>query len=527
MKQIFTMLVGCLLMTQIASAQTPNYSEHVAPIIYKHCTSCHRPGEIGPFSLTNYAEVVSKASTIQYATGIKFMPPWKPDPSYRHFIAENTLTDAEIATISAWVDGGTPQGNASLEPQLPVFPVGSEVGAPDLVLHFSQSYLHKGTGIDEYRYFVLPTGLTTDKDLVALEMRPGNRKIVHHTLFWSDDTGKADSIDKTTPEYGFEGSLNSAVSELDNQLPGFVPGMRPVSYNNGIAQKIKAGSDLKLQMHYAPVTSDESDSSTVNLFFSKTPTTRYVQSHVIVPFFGELQNGPFKINAGQVKDFHAIHTFNNKVSLLNISPHCHLVGVRWIVFAITPAGDTINLVKVPEWDFNWQGTYSFKSPIVLESGTQLHAWGKYDNTTNNPFNPFNPPKTIQWGENTTDEMYYLPFAWVDYQAGDENLILDPTSPTGINDNPAFQNITNKLYPIAPNPANDKVKIGFTLAESGKVNLAAFNMVGQQMNHLIENRTYMEGQHIMEMDVKDLSSGLYNIVLEINEKKYTQKLEVTN
>src|SRR5688572_3203022 len=149
-----------------------NFSEHIAPIIYNHCTNCHRPGEIAPFPLTNYSEVQSWSGMIKYVTGIHYMPPFKADPTYQEYQKVNVLTDSEIQLISDWVDAGTPQGNTSLEPPLPVFPAGSAIGTPDLTVSFSQKHPILGNNTDEYRYFVIPTGLTQDRDLVALEMRP-------------------------------------------------------------------------------------------------------------------------------------------------------------------------------------------------------------------------------------------------------------------------------------------------------------------------------------------------------------------
>jgi hypothetical protein len=187
----------------VGNAQT--FSEQVAAIIYTHCSNCHRPGEIGPFPLTNYEEVKDRAFTIKHVTESRYMPPWKPDPKYRNFQHENYLTDAEISILGKWVDAGMPQGDPSKEPRFPNFPSGSQIGIPDLVVSFAQKYVHKGDGRDEYRYFVLPTNLTEDKELVALEMRPGNTKIVHHTLFWADNTGAARAEDAKTPEYGYTG----------------------------------------------------------------------------------------------------------------------------------------------------------------------------------------------------------------------------------------------------------------------------------------------------------------------------------
>jgi hypothetical protein len=509
----------------ILNAQNVNYSEHIAPIIYKNCTTCHRPGEVGPFSLTNYNQVKAYATMIKLVTEVKYMPPWKPDPNFQRYQAENYLTDQQIKMIGDWVDAGTPQGDASKEPPLPVFSTGSQVGIPDKVLSFKQAYLHKGTNKDEYRYFVLPTGLTSDKDLIGLEVRPGNVPIVHHTLVWADTTGQSAKDDAKTPEYGYESTSNSAFSNIDGQLPGYVPGQRPILLSHGIAQRLKKGCDLKLQVHYAPTSVDEWDSTSVNLFFAKQPTKRYIKSKVMLPFGTTLTNGPFYIPANQTREFHGVYTFAENASLLSISPHMHRLGKFWKVYAIKPNKDTVNLINIKDWDFNWQGTYSYKKPIILPKGTIVHAYAKYDNTTNNTDNPNNPPKAITWGEGTSDEMYYLPLAWVSYQAGDENLEFEGNS-TATND-PRFYSIGTELYPIAPNPATSNAKVAFTLIEEGNVTLSMYNINGQLVKSMINNRLYSQGLHALDVDVSNNENGIYFISLESKGKQYTQKLVVKN
>jgi len=523
MKKInLSLLLGLIMWTNV-KAQNVNFSEHIAPIIYNHCTSCHRPGEVGPFSLTNYNEVYSWGEMIEYVTTLKYMPPWKPDPNYRHFQRENFLTDAEIQKIADWVNAGKPQGNPALEPPLPNFPIGSQVGQPDLVLSFAKKYKHVGNNLDEYRYFVIPTGLTQNKDLIGLEVRPGNTKIAHHALLWEDTTGTAAAIDAQDTIYGYETGANNSTSLLNGQLPGYVPGMRPVLYQFGMAQKLRSGSDITIQMHYAPTPVDEFDSTTINLFFAPQSATRYIKSKVMVPLPGTLTNGPFFIPANQIKEFHGTYTFNEKVSLLNIAPHMHLLGVSWRVFAMTPQGDTAKLIRINEWDFNWQGSYSFKQPVVLPAGSVIHAYAKYNNTSNNIHNPNNPPIGVTWGENTSDEMYYLPFSWVSYQAGDENLVFE-SGTTNIFKNDIYT-LKNKLYPIAPNPAKGNIKLGFSIVEKGNVSIKIFDLSGKLVAEPISSKLYFEGLHYYDFDASGLTNGIYNVNLQINGKQSMQKLMI--
>lgn len=505
-----------------------NFSEHIAPIVYNHCTTCHRPGEVGPMPFTNYQEVRDWGPMIAYVTSIRYMPPWKADPSYQHYLRENILTDEQIQTIAQWVGEGMPQGNPALEPELPVFPAGSQVGAPDLVLSFAQSHIHPGNGLDEYRYFVLPTGLAEDRDLVALELRPGNGRIVHHTLFWADTTGVAAQKDAETPEYGYEGTaggaLGGGLETFQNQLPGYVPGQRPPVLTNGMAMRLPAHADLLMQMHYAPSAVDEPDSSTVYLFFADQPAQRYVKTKIMLPFFGTLTNGPFLIPANQTREFHGTWTAPEKASIIGVSPHMHLLGTHWEVFAVTPAGDTLNLIRINDWDFNWQGTYSFRRPIILEAGSVIHAYAGYDNTPDNPFNPNNPPVLVRWGESTYDEMYYLPISYVSYQEGDETLELDDalTAAEEPGSSP-FYTLPDKLYPPAPNPAGAQATIGFALARGGRVTLRLCDLNGRPTRTFLHNAAYWPGQHALPVSLEGLPAGAYLLQLNIDGKVLTQKI----
>lgn len=523
-------VLGVFVVLRVGAQSAVTYAEHVAPIIYQHCTSCHRPGEIAPFSLTSYEEVRNWGALVQYATEIRHMPPWKPDPAYQTFLGENYLSDEQIQTIAQWVDGGMPLGDPSLEPALPGFPAGSQIGSPDLVLSFAETHTHPGDGLDEYRFFVLPTGLTEDKDLIALELRPGNRRIVHHTLVWADTTGTAAARDAETPEYGFQSEALTYFGDLNsfqNQLPGYAPGQRPPVLSNGIAQKLKAGSDLLLQMHYAPSDIVEYDSSSVNLFFAEEPAQRYVTTKIMLPFFGTLVNGPFVIPANTVQEFHGVWAVPQKISLLSTSPHMHLLGTHWLVYAIQPNGDTVNLIRINQWDFHWQGTYTFPHPIVLEAGAEIHAFAGYDNTANNPNNPNDPPIGVTWGEGTEDEMYFLPFSYVAYQDGDENLDLNGSVSTGTNNLPAgFYQPKTKLYPVAPNPAHDEVKAGFTLSEGARIFIGLYNMQGQLVQTLT-NQYYQPGLYTLPINVSGLMPGIYALRMSAKGENQVQKLVVAH
>ena len=503
------------------------YTKDIAHIVYNKCSSCHRPGEIGPFSLTNYNEVSSYAATIKYVTSIKYMPPWKANPDYQHYLDENYLTDEEITKIGAWVDAGSPYGSAVEEPSFPDFPVGSALGTPDLVLSFATKHIHKGNNKDEYRYFVIPTHLIENKKIKAIELRPGNTKIVHHALFFEDTSGQYKAADDSTPEYGFLPNSNLDVDNViqRDQYPGYVPGQKPRYYPDGMAQNMTKNSDLVIQMHYAPYPIDQEDSSSVNIFFAdeNEVVNRNVGSKIMLPF--DLVGGAFTffIGPNQKKTFEGIWTLTQDLSFIGVFPHMHLLGRNWRVWFERPDGSKENLIKIDDWDFNWQGGYYFKQFMIAPKGTKVHAVAEYDNTTSNPNNPTNPPKVVSWGENTTDEMYYLPLLYVPYKSGDENVVFDET--TSVKDD-LIQRDENRIYSIFPNPlGTGLVNIAFSLSNGGPVNISMLDINGRLMRELRENEYYSKGSHVVHADVNTLPSGSYFIQIKGKDFQLTEKLVV--
>ncbi|MEL6988149.1 MAG: hypothetical protein AAGK97_09990, partial [Bacteroidota bacterium] len=473
MKPIITLLFFILMLGNL-DAQT--FYKDVAPIIYDNCTNCHRDGEIGPMSLANYNEVKDWGGTIKYVTGIKYMPPWKPDPSFSTFLGESYLTDEEIQTIADWVDNGMEEGNPNDGPDAPVFPDGSQIGTPDLVLSFSEAFEHYGGNKDEYRNFVIPTGLTEDKEVAAIEVRPGNTQIVHHTLISYDVSGEARNLDAQDQKYGYDGFGGFGVADAFNVMfPGYVPGQKARLYQQGLGRTLPANSDILLQMHYAPVPFPQTDSSSINIFFKKEPLEREVRSHIMLPLPWTIGES-FIIRPEEEKTFHGVYNVPEKISMVSVTPHMHLIGTSWDVFAVSPSGDTTNLISIPEWDFNWQGSFHFDRFKIIERGSKIHAYASYDNTSENPLNPNNPPRTMEWGENTTDEMYFLPLDFVLYQEGDEDVVFnDGTTST---EDLGLRYPENKIYPLYPNPTNGIIKIGFSLGRANKVSIRVLNLEGQ-------------------------------------------------
>lgn len=512
-----------------ANGQT--YTEDVAEIIYNKCTTCHRSGEIGPMTFTNYNEVKDWAQTIKFVTQTGYMPPWQADPQYSRFLEENFLTQEEINTISDWVDNGAIKGPNAAEPDLPDFPNGSLLGEPDLVLTFAEEHTHLGNNQDEYRYFVLPTGLTEDKIVKAIEFRPGNAQIVHHALMFEDTEGVAAANDAMTPEYGFEGfggfgDTNNDLGVLgQKQYPGYVPGQKPIRFPDGMGQTLAAGSDLVVQVHYAPWSTDETDLSHINIFFADEDeeVTRYVTDSIMLPInlppYGLPGFLTFTIPAGQVKEFHGILEVEEPVSLLGISPHMHLLGQDWEVWVEHTDGSITKLIKIPEWDFNWQGNYFFPKLIVAEEGAIIHAVASYDNTAENPNNPSSPPVFVGWGEGTLDEMYYLPLTYVPYQEGDENVVFDNVLSVEDQD---IEIANNQLFPITPNPVTDKATLHFNLHNAGPVTIQILDIQGKLIRSLRVNEFFSIGDHYIPFKTDALDVGAYLINVQGKSFNLTEK-----
>ena len=524
-KSFILVAITSISITSLVNGQT--FTEDIADIVYNQCSTCHRPGEIGPMNLTNYEEIKSYGQTIKAVTSLRYMPPWQPDSEYSRVMDENYLTDDQIETIANWVDNGMPEGPTSAEPPFPDYPEGSLLGEPDLVLHFAEEHIHKGDNKDEYRYFVLPTGLTEDKIVKAIELRPGNSKIVHHSLFFEDRSGTVATYDAQTPEYGFD-AFSSAfdISQVltYDQYPGYVPGTKPRYYPEGLGQMMHAGSDLVMQMHYAPSSVDESDQSSVNIFFADEgeDVDRIVKDRIMLP--NDIPGGFFNfiLQPEQTKSFHGTWFINQPISLMGLSPHMHLLGTDWEVYLEKPDGTRENLISIPEWDFNWQGAYYFPKFVVAPVGSVVHAIAGYDNTSENFNNPNNPPKFVTWGEGTSDEMYYLPLFYVAYEDGDEDVVFEDVT-TSVTD---ITNITNlsKVLPIQPNPVSGEqlISIPFNLDRGQVIDISIFDLNGQLIKKIRSGEFFSKGYHIAHFDSGQLSEGSYLVNLKSKYANSSQK-----
>lgn len=409
--------------TQTAETAKVTFHRDVLPILQTHCQGCHRPGQVGPFSLLTYKQSVNWAEDIKEFTKSKKMPPWKPTAGVP-FKNERSMPEKDIAVLAAWADAGCPEGDPKDAPAPVKFADDEWVhGKPDLILTPSDDFHVGAAGKDVFRCFVLPTGLTEDTYVVGYEVKPGNPRVVHHTLNFWDRTGKARKLEKDEQDAkkpanaadrgpGYSVSMGLGFFPIpDGTRPdvppigaigGWAPGQQPVQLPAGTAYFLPKGADLVIQTHYHRTGKPETDRLRVGLYFAKKPTDKPYQSIVI--------NGmsPFaSIPAGE-----AAHKAKGSVwlgsdaTVYSVMPHMHLIGRKIKVTMTPPESEPITLVDIQDWDYNWQESYWLKKPIHAKAGTRFDVEAIYDNSRSNPNNPNNPPKDVRFGEQTTNEMLF-------------------------------------------------------------------------------------------------------------------------
>jgi len=434
---------------KMEQASSVTWAEHIAPIIYKNCSPCHRPGQSGPFNLLSYADAIKKAKQIKFVTKTKYMPPWPADANYTHFVGERVLSDEQIQLISNWVDTKTPRGDSAKEISAPVFKNTSFFGKPDLVIKAQNAVSIKGNGTDVFLIMKFPYQIERDTIADIIEFVPGQRKLVHHVnghLISYDEKRQfnytsGENMHSDTKAQLMDVYKNMHIPYTDKLQPNFptltpntvyyLPGYIPPAYPSEIGgyHLKKNGAFLLNNIHYGPSNKDLLDSSYINVFFRKDAIKRPIIEKQLGTFGVSKIEPEFIIPPNQIKTFHTQATIEKPISMLSINPHMHLIGKTFWAFALKPNGDTIPLIKINKWDFNWQYYYTFKHPVKLVAGTTIHVYGTFDNTKENPFNPYSPPQTITQGNGvesmkTTEEMFQFIFTFVPYKEGDEKIDLE-------------------------------------------------------------------------------------------------------
>jgi hypothetical protein len=410
--------MGLVIICFLVNGQTkPTYYNDIAPIIKKNCISCHKPGGIAPFSLQTYEEVSAKGNFIGHVTETKYMPPWKADPAFQTFRNETRLTTEEIDLIQRWVATGLTKGKKKKSKGDQTAVTENEL-KPDLILPMVNSYQLSAKAQEDFRFFVIPTHLPEDTYLSAVEFVPGNRRQVHHSRVMVDSTQKIRGIDGMS-EMDPKIKEFQTIPLADEFLYGWVPGNTKIFFPPGTGKKIRKGSDLILNIHYSPTSKPQEDKSTVNLYYSKSTVNREVKTLTLKE--SDIKNQPFYIERERTPIFYMDYPIYRDMSLISIMPHMHFIGKSFLAYAITLEGDKIPLIKIDNWDFNWQTMYQFKKLIKIPAGSRIFVEAKFDNTSENPMNPNQPAKDITYGWNSTDEMCDLVIYFLDYEDGDEQI----------------------------------------------------------------------------------------------------------
>jgi hypothetical protein len=435
-KAILAAIIG-LATAGTAAAQgaaAPTYSKDVAPILYKNCTSCHRPGEIAPMSLLTFKDTRPWVKSIGTKVSNGVMPPWHADPASGPFLNDRRLSASDKDTILRWVNAGAPEGDPKDLPMAPKYSDGWAIGEPDAVFAMQEDYPLPASGTIAYQYFEVPTTFTEDRWVQAFEVRPGNRAAVHHVIVYTRPPAApqqprpagdqaqaqrprpqppitfADGMEIPAGQTGgpeLPDGQRKARGPNDRPMPkqlgpsvgAYVPGNGYRVYEPGTAIKLIAGSTMILQMHYTSIGKATTDRTKIGFIFSKTPPKTPLVNAV-------LANGGLHIAAGDANArVDAEMTLNRDFVLWGILPHTHVRGKRWTYEATFPDGRTQTLLSVPNYDFDWQTEYIFKEPVKLPKGTKVHATAWYDNSRANKSNP-DPTKDVWWGDQTFEEMMF-------------------------------------------------------------------------------------------------------------------------
>ncbi len=507
MKSKFTLLIIFLIYGYKVNAQV-NWADNIAPVIYKNCSYCHNSVGIAPFELMSYYDAVDNANDIVDAVQNKTMPPWPPDPNYHRLAYERILSQQEINDITDWVNNGMARGDSTLEPAPPVFNQTAQISNPDAIFSAPVYTVNTGSS-DLYRNFVIPTNFSVTQFLTAIEAVPGNRSIVHHVLIYSDSTNVPATLDAQDPGPGYT-NLSGTGSQASKLIGAWVPGQSPYYTPNGMGISLPANSSIVVQIHYPEGLTNEIDSTKLYLKLSTAPL-REISINTPLNHY-QLDNGWLIIPANTVQTFTAHYTVPVDLSVLSVGPHMHLIGKSIRSWGITPSNDTIPFIDVPNWDFHWQGYYAFRNVIKIPAGTVLHSTATYDNTTNNPHNPSNPPQLVTLGEATTDEMMLVYFSYTPYQSGDEYIVIDSTLlNTSTQEIPNSIVSTLQLYELVPNPASDNLSFQYFVPKNGTVKISVLDMHGKMVS---ENSLGLAaGISTSKIDVDGLASGIYFLRLE--------------
>ena len=426
--------------TETPAAVVPDgpitFSRHVAPIVFEHCAPCHRPGGSGPFTLLSYDDVARRARQITEVTTSRFMPPWLPEPGFGEFVGERRLTAVQIATLAAWAESGAAEGDAAALPEPPAAAEGWALGAPDLTVTLPTPYTLPADGPDVFRNLVIPLPVTETRWVRTVELHPGDPRFVHHAIMAVDDTTSSRRREAEETEQagqpGFSGMEMGLAFMPDGHLMGWTPGMAPNPGIEGLAWRLDPGTDFVLQLHMLPSGRAETIAPVAGFHFADAPPSgpplyliRLDADHLL-----DIPPG----DRGFVVEDAVVLPIDVEVHA--VYPHAHYLATSMEGRALLPDGTERWLIRIDDWDFNWQDVYRVREPYVLPAGTTLSMRFTYDNSAGNPRNPSDPPRRVRAGNRSSDEMAHLQLQVRPRRAADLVLLRESLYRHAIRRNPA-------------------------------------------------------------------------------------------
>jgi peroxiredoxin/mono/diheme cytochrome c family protein len=406
-----TEVTGCLIARskKTASAARITYTNQIARLFQKNCQECHRPGEIGPFSLLTYRQATGWADMIQETVQSGRMPPWYADARYGHFANDRRLSKEDKETLLAWIKDGCPEGDEKELPAPKAWQDGWWIGKPDVVISMKEDFAvpaEAGKVGVPYKYFTVPTNFTEDKWIQAAEARPGNRAVVHHIIAFVTEPGGTSGPRRRGGESGY--------------LVGVAPGEEGLILPPGMGKRIPKGASITFQMHYTPNGVAQKDRSSLGLIFCKEPPKQLVRTAAISQPYLAIPpgDGNYKVKSST--------KYDKETVILSFMPHMHLRGKDFEYRVQYPDGRSQVVLSVPHYDFAWQMRYVLAEPLHLPAGSTVHCTAHFDNSRNNPNNP-DPTRKVTWGPQTWDEMM---IGWMQYYQPADKIVVGQTEPGG-------------------------------------------------------------------------------------------------
>lgn len=492
-------IITLLFFGLFLSAQS-TYND-IAPILYKNCTSCHRPGGGAPFSMLSYASISPWTTSMLHVLQHSEMPPWAVDTSYIHFVNERQITKEDKDSLLTWIFDGSLQGDPALQPPTPMYPLRQLGGTPDTVVQMLKFKSNAGS-TDSYNTIAVPLNLGQNRFLRAVELVPSNPQLIHHSLIVADFAGGI-TIDTSGNAYTVPGSI-----AIGTWAPGSMPIVYPKSPEIKMGIELPANGEIGMNIHTPKGTAGQLVDIQVRLYFYPHNETGVRQVFDFVPL--QYWDNDFVIPAGQIKSFSVEEPApSQSISIFSAFPHSHQICTEIINYAYNPqTNDTIPLMKIDRWDFEHQEYYYYKNLVKLSPSFILHSEHTYDNTSLNHHNPYSPPRLIRAGFNTDDEMLYDGFQFVRYQTGDENINIDsilkndPLIVLGIPEETTKPRVTSV---VTPNPVqnNGTIVIHYKGID---IENSSFRVYNQQGQNVELNYRFEEGN--IQFSKAKLAAGMY-------------------